>query len=69
MKGVLIPESNNIQVSVTGGDDYEIWMNFANNAAVLTMSNTFAIFYLLAVMHITDRPHYKIISFSCVRAK
>ena len=42
----------------------ETWMNFANNAAVLTMSNTFAIFYLLTVMHITDKSHYKIIGFS-----
>ena len=49
---------------MTGGEDYKTWMNFANNAAVLTMSNTFAIFYLLTVMHITDRSHYKIIGFS-----
>ena len=33
--------SNKIQVSLTGGEEYETWMNFANNAAVLTMSNTF----------------------------
>ena len=55
--------SNKIQVSLTGGEEYETWMNFANNAAVLTMSNTFAIFYLLTVMHITDRSHYNIIGF------
>ena len=47
---------------MTGGEDFETWLNFANNAAVLTMSNTFAIFCLLTVMHITDRSHYKIIS-------
>ena len=51
-------------MSVTGGEHYETWMNCANNAAVLTMSNTFAIFYLLTVMHITDKSHYKIIGFS-----
>ena len=61
---VLTPESNKIQVSATGGEHYETWMNFANNAAVLTMSNTFAIFYLLTVMHITDRSHYESIRFS-----
>ena len=56
--------SYKIQVSATGSEDYETWMTFANNAAVLTMSNTFAIFYLLTVMYITDRSHYKIIGFS-----
>ena len=56
--------SNKIQVSATGSEDYETWMNFANNAAVLTMSNIFAIFYLRTVMHSTDRSQYKSIGFS-----